>query len=303
MGKLGTNKNCHDPIHGGRLRIPPPLFLLPVGSRCTNVPQALGCSILLHPREGPEITPMPPPLLHGYRKATYVESAFFSEKTRRQKSPFLLGSKVEGTMIYSPAGSLNRLRTSRRLIKVFDLSLALLVRKKFLLRWIFVWPENLWKAKNEKKNPTVCMYLHLQIKNIIDMTIRYVWRKNKNKKSVQQNQKREEKGGGYVPPQHPWAAAANTLCRSSQEIIQGHAYVLQMMNGVWRHLADSSTNCFSLKRAGLWPASLWSPELVPPGDHSSALPPRSGCLTAESPRTEASKNKIHITHFKSIFGV
>lgn len=48
-------------------------------------------------------------------------------------------------MTYSPAGSLNRFSTSRRLMKVFDFSLDLFVRKKFLLRWTFVWPENFFK--------------------------------------------------------------------------------------------------------------------------------------------------------------
>lgn len=182
MGNPGTNKIRRYPTHEGGCSFP-----LPAGALC--------CSILPHPREGPEGAHVPIALLQSYEKTTYVEFAFFSEKTLRQKSPFLLGSKVEGTMIYSPAGSLNRFSTSRRLMKVFDLSLALLVRKKFLLRWIFVWPENLRETKKEGKNPTVCTQWHSQIKNIIEMTTSSVWKRSPFNRS--KREKRREVGASH----------------------------------------------------------------------------------------------------------
>lgn len=37
-----------------------------------------------------------------------------------QKSPFRFGSNVDGTIRYSPGGSLKRVLTSRRLMKVSD---------------------------------------------------------------------------------------------------------------------------------------------------------------------------------------
>lgn len=66
------------------------------------------------------------------------------------------------------------------------------------------------KQRKEEKTPTVCTYLHLQIKNIINMTISYV------KMSIQQNQKREEAGAGYIAPQYSWAVGASVFCRISQ---------------------------------------------------------------------------------------
>lgn len=51
---------------------------------------------------------------------SYCISDCFSENTRTQKSAFLCGSKVEGTMRYSPGGSLKRVLTSLRLMKVSE---------------------------------------------------------------------------------------------------------------------------------------------------------------------------------------
>lgn len=61
--------------------------------------------------------------------------AFFSEKTRRTKSPSLLGSKVEGTTMYSPGGSRNRVLTSRRLMNCSERAREALARKKSRFRW------------------------------------------------------------------------------------------------------------------------------------------------------------------------
>lgn len=86
-----------------------------------------------------------PPLLpdpsHSVR-ATHSESAGFSEKTLRTKSASLCGSKVEGTMMYSPAGSRNRELTSLRLMKSSERALEALVRKKSRFRWTPDLPEN-----------------------------------------------------------------------------------------------------------------------------------------------------------------
>lgn len=66
----------------------------------------------------------------GWESATHWVPAFFSEKKRSRKSPSLLGSKVEGTTIYSPGGRRMRLLTSRRLIKCSDCAREALARKK-----------------------------------------------------------------------------------------------------------------------------------------------------------------------------
>lgn len=76
----------------------------------------------------------------------YWKSACFSEKTRTQKSPSLCGSKVEGTIRYSPGGRQKRLLTSLRLMKVSERAVEALRRKKFLLRWTFLWPWN-WQRQ------------------------------------------------------------------------------------------------------------------------------------------------------------
>lgn len=47
---------------------------------------------------------------------TYRALAFFSEKTLKQKSPSLKGSKVDGTTRYCPGGSWILLDTSRRFV-------------------------------------------------------------------------------------------------------------------------------------------------------------------------------------------
>lgn len=60
---------------------------------------------------------------------SYCISDCFSENTRTQKSPFLCGSNVEGTMRYSPGGSLKRVLTSLRLIKVSDRAFWAWLRK------------------------------------------------------------------------------------------------------------------------------------------------------------------------------
>lgn len=53
---------------------------------------------------------------HCREGGTHRARAFFSENTRRQKSPSLKGSKVDGTTRYSPGGSRTRPHTSRRLM-------------------------------------------------------------------------------------------------------------------------------------------------------------------------------------------
>lgn len=68
------------------------------------------------------------------RVAAYWKSACFSENTRTQKSPSFCGSKVEGTIRYSPGGKQKRLQTSLRLMKVSERAVEALRRKKFLLR-------------------------------------------------------------------------------------------------------------------------------------------------------------------------
>lgn len=55
----------------------------------------------------------------------------FSEKTRRMNSPSSLGSKVEGTMQYTPGGKLNRQLTSLKFINDGDLAHDALYLKKF----------------------------------------------------------------------------------------------------------------------------------------------------------------------------
>lgn len=73
---------------------------------------------------------------------THWNSACFSEKTRTQKSPSLLGSKVEGTMRYSPGGRQKREQTSRRLMKVSDRAAEACRTKKLRSRWTFLCPTN-----------------------------------------------------------------------------------------------------------------------------------------------------------------
>lgn len=70
------------------------------------------------------------------------KSACFSENTRTQKSPFLWGSKVDGTIRYSPGGKQKRLQTSRRLMKVSDRAAEAWRRKKLRFRWTLLWPLN-----------------------------------------------------------------------------------------------------------------------------------------------------------------
>lgn len=72
--------------------------------------------------------------------ATHWKSACFSVNTLTQKSPFLCGSKVEGTIRYSPGGSEKRLHTSRRLMKVSERAEDEWRRKKLRFRWMFLWP-------------------------------------------------------------------------------------------------------------------------------------------------------------------
>ncbi len=66
---------------------------------------------------------------------TYSELAGFSEKTLSVKSASFCGSNVEGTMMYSPAGSRKRELTSRRLMKSSERALDALDRKKSRFRW------------------------------------------------------------------------------------------------------------------------------------------------------------------------
>lgn len=75
-----------------------------------------------------------------YHQSTHWKSACFSVNTLTQKSPFLLGSKVDGTMRYSPGGSVKRLHTSRRLMKVSERAADAWRWKKLRLRWTLLWP-------------------------------------------------------------------------------------------------------------------------------------------------------------------
>lgn len=73
---------------------------------------------------------------------THWNSACFSEKTRTQKSPSLLGSKVDGTMRYSPGGRQKREHTSRKLMKVSERAAEACLTKKLRSRWVFLCPTN-----------------------------------------------------------------------------------------------------------------------------------------------------------------
>lgn len=68
--------------------------------------------------------------------ATHSDFVGFSENTLSTKSASLWGSKVEGTMTYSPAGSRSRELTSLRLMKSSERALEAWVRKKSRFRWI-----------------------------------------------------------------------------------------------------------------------------------------------------------------------
>lgn len=100
----------------------------------------------------PNITSCPKPPLHLLPDpshsvlATHSESAGFSEKTLSTKSASLCGSKVEGTMMYSPAGSRNRELTSLRLMKSSERALEAWVRKNSRFRWTPDRPEN-WQGR------------------------------------------------------------------------------------------------------------------------------------------------------------
>ncbi len=74
--------------------------------------------------------------------STYSELAGFSENTRSVKSASFCGSNVEGTMMYSPAGSRMRELTSRRLMKSSERALDALDRKKSRFRWTPDFPTN-----------------------------------------------------------------------------------------------------------------------------------------------------------------
>lgn len=94
---------------------------------------------------------------------SYWVSVCFSENTRMQKSPFWCGSKVEGTIRYSPGGSLKREHTSRRLMKVSDLAVWAWLRKKFLSRCTSRWPLN-WR-KVTIQIPGLWLYVTHSINN------------------------------------------------------------------------------------------------------------------------------------------
>lgn len=80
---------------------------------------------------------------------THSVSDCFSVKTRRTKSASLLGSKVEGTMRYSPGGRRMRVLTSRRLMKVSERAHDWLLRKKFFFKWTF-WQPLYWDQPGEE---------------------------------------------------------------------------------------------------------------------------------------------------------
>lgn len=73
-------------------------------------------------------------------EVSYSVSACFSVKTLRTKSASLLGSKVEGTMMYSPGGRRSLVLTSLRLMKVSERAHDEWLKKKFFFRWTFWQP-------------------------------------------------------------------------------------------------------------------------------------------------------------------
>ena len=75
--------------------------------------------------------------------------AFFSEKTRSTKSPSRLGSKVEGTTMYSPGGRRRRVLTSRRLMNCSERARDALDRKKSRGRWSPERPRCCWDGRGK----------------------------------------------------------------------------------------------------------------------------------------------------------
>lgn len=88
------------------------------------------------------------------KKDTYSVSDCFSVKTLRTKSASLWGSKVEGTIRYSPGGRRRRVLTSRRLMKVSERAHEEWLKKKFFFKWTFWQPLN-WGGEK--------MHLHISI--------------------------------------------------------------------------------------------------------------------------------------------
>lgn len=79
----------------------------------------------------------------------YLVAACFSENTLRMKLPFLWGWKVEGTMAYSPGGSLKRSHTSRVLMKLPLMATALCRSRTSGPRWTLLRPLS-WTLAGEK---------------------------------------------------------------------------------------------------------------------------------------------------------
>lgn len=80
---------------------------------------------------------------HLWCYQTHSVSDCFSVNTLRTKSASLAGSKVDGTIRYSPGGRRSLVLTSRRLMKVSERAHDELLKKKFFFKWTF-WQPLYW---------------------------------------------------------------------------------------------------------------------------------------------------------------
>lgn len=96
---------------------------------------------------------------------THSVSDCFSVKTLRTKSASRLGSKVEGTMRYSPGGRRTRVLTSRMLMKVSERAHDWLLKKKLFFKWTF-WQPLYWGQQGESTQ----VKMHLHFERVISLT-------------------------------------------------------------------------------------------------------------------------------------
>lgn len=95
------------------------------------------------------------------------------------------------------------------------------------------------KQRKKEKNPTVCIHLHSQIKNIIEMTISSIWKKSPFNRT--KREKRREVGTSHHSTPELWVQTYFT-----HHLSKSFGSCLYFTDdGQWRHLANSSTNWFS----------------------------------------------------------
>lgn len=293
MGKLGTNQGCRQPIRAGQLRIPTPRSLRKPMSPSPG---------LLHPStpmKGIRDHPCAHTALIWLQKSYIRGICIFLGEDSQTEIPILVGFEGRGHDDIFSGRELEPVQHFSEVDEGVRFFSCFVGQEKVFAQMNIRLARKLQKSKERRKKtnqPTVCMYLHLQFKNVIDMTIGYVWGKKKREP------KENRESGGVHPTTVLLSCGYKQYFADHLNKSLGSCLRFAVGEQVVKTSGKLFHQPFFFKVRWITTHVPLVPRAGATKDCSSALLLRSGCIKAERLLIKAPKNKINIMPYKNIFG-